>query len=148
MIYRIRHQTIVHYDAPVQLARLNLRLRPTILNMAPGTRVVSNSFTMEAWQPDETVNVGGDCTSWCTAHMWIVPAKAAGTWQLGSNPLTLTQEFQMLTGTLGTTAISDAKLRGSEITFTAGGTKYTGQVSGNSMKGTTAAGTAWTATKK
>ena len=130
------------------LPSLNLRLRPTILNMTPGTRVVSNSFTMEAWQPDETVNVGGDCTSWCTAHMWIVPAKAAGTWQLGSNPLTLTQEFQMLTGTLGTTAISDAKLRGSEITFTAGGTKYSGQVSGNSMKGTTAAGTAWTATKK
>ena len=54
----------------------------------------------------------------------------------------------MLSGTLGTTAISDAKMRGREITFTAGGTKYTGQVSGNSMKGTTAAGTAWTATKK
>ena len=54
----------------------------------------------------------------------------------------------MLSGTLGTTAISDAKMRGDEITFTAGGTKYTGQVSGNSMKGTTAAGAAWTATKK
>ena len=64
------------------LPSLNLRLRPTILNMAPGTRVVSNSFTMEAWQPDETVNVGGDCTSWCTAHLWIVPAKvrAHGSW--------------------------------------------------------------------
>ena len=103
---------------------------------------------MEDWEDDFTETISGECTSWCTAHMWIVPAKAAGTWQLGSNPLTLTQEFQMLTGTLGTTAISDAKLRGSEITFTAGGTKYTGQVSGNSMKGTTAAGTAWTATKK
>ncbi len=130
------------------LPSLNLRLRPTILNMAPGTRVVSNSFTMEAWQPDETVNIGGDCTSWCTAHLWIVPEKVQGTWQLGSSALTLTQEFQVLSGTLGTTAISDAKMRGREITFTAGGTKYTGQVSGSSMKGSTAAGTAWTATKK
>jgi hypothetical protein len=130
------------------LPSLNLRLRPTILNMAPGTRVVSNSFTMEAWQPDESVNIGGDCTSWCTAHLWIVPEKVQGTWQLGSSALTLTQEFQVLSGTLGTTAISDAKMRGREITFTAGGTKYTGQVSGSSMKGSTAAGTAWTATKK
>jgi hypothetical protein len=130
------------------LPSLNLRLRPTILNMAPGTRVVSNSFTMEAWQPDETANIGGDCTSWCTAHLWIVPAKVDGTWQLGSNSLTLKQEFQMLSGTLGTTAIADAKMTGSQIAFTSGGTKYTGTVSGNSMKGTTAAGTAWTATKK
>ena len=60
------------------LPSLNLRLRPTILNMTPGTRVVSNSFTMEAWQPDETANIGGDCTSWCTAHLWIVPEKVAG----------------------------------------------------------------------
>jgi hypothetical protein len=130
------------------LPSINLRLRPTILAMAPGTRVVSNSFTMEAWQPDETQNVGGDCTSWCTAHLWIVPAKVAGTWQLGSSALTLTQEFQVLSGTLGTAAISDAKMRGDEITFTAGGTKHTGKVSGKSMRGTTAAGAAWTATAK
>jgi hypothetical protein len=130
------------------LPSLNLRLRPTILNMTPGTRVVSNSFTMEAWQPDETQNIGGDCTSWCTAHLWIVPAKVEGTWQVGSNALTLTQQFQMLSGTLGSGAIADAKMRGDEITFTAGGTKYTGRVSGKSMRGTTAAGAAWTATMK
>ena len=130
------------------LPSLNLRLRPTILNMTPGTRVVSNSFTMEAWQPDETQNIGGDCTSWCTAHMWIVPAKVEGTWQVGTNALALTQEFQMLSGTLGSGAITEGKMRGDEITFTAGGTKYTGRVSGNSMRGTTAAGAAWTATRK
>jgi precorrin-6B methylase 2 len=60
------------------LPSINLRLRPTILNMKPGTRVVSNSFTMEAWQADATTTVEGDCTTWCTAYLWIVPAKAEG----------------------------------------------------------------------
>src|SRR6187402_2813582 len=53
------------------LPSINLRLRPTILNMKPGTRIVSNSFTMDTWQADETATVGGDCTSWCTAYLWI-----------------------------------------------------------------------------
>jgi hypothetical protein len=77
-----------------------------------------------------------------------VPAKVEGTWQLGSNALTLTQQFQMLTGTLGSNALSAGRLTGDAITFVAGGTTYTGTVNGNSMKGTTATGTAWSATKK
>ena len=60
------------------LPQLNMKLRPTILNMRPGTRIVSNTFTMEDWTPDETQTVGGDCVSWCTAHLWIVPAKVTG----------------------------------------------------------------------
>ena len=129
------------------LPSINLRLRPTILKMAPGTRVVSNSFTMDNWQPDQSETVGGDCTSWCTAHLWIVPANVEGTWKLGTNTLTLTQQFQMLSGTLGSNPIGEGKLRGNEISFTVGTTKYTGTVSGNTMKGTTAGGTAWTASK-
>ncbi len=129
------------------LPSLNVRLRPTILNMAPGTRIVSNTFTMEAWQPDDSQTVGGDCTSWCTAHLWIVPAKVDGAWKLGPNTLTLTQQFQMLSGTLGTMPIGEGKLRGDEISFTVGNTKYTGKVSGTSMRGTTAGGAAWTASK-
>ena len=66
------------------LPSINLKLRPTILNMTPGTRIVSNSFTMDDWQPDESQTIGGDCTSWCTAHLWIVPAKVEGTWKLGA----------------------------------------------------------------
>jgi hypothetical protein len=116
--------------------------------MRPGTRIVSNSFTMDDWTADATTTVEGDCTTWCTAYLWIVPAKAEGTWQLGSNALTLTQKYQTLTGTVGSNAISNGRLRGDEITFTAGGTTYTGTVSGNSMKGTTSTGTAWSATKK
>jgi precorrin-6B methylase 2 len=130
------------------LPSINLRLRPTILNMRPGTRIVSNSFTMDDWTADATTTVEGDCTTWCTAYLWIVPAKAEGSWQLGSNTLTLTQKYQNLTGTLGSNAISNAKLRGDEITFSAGGTTYTGTVSGSSMKGTTGTGTAWSASKK
>jgi SAM-dependent methyltransferase len=123
------------------LPEINLRLRPAILEMAPGTRVVSNSFTMNDWEPDETSRVTEDCTSWCTAYLWIVPAKVEGTWRLAGSELTLAQQFQKLTGTLrtGTNAvpIADGRLRGDEITFTAGDTTYTGRVSGGAMEGLT-----------
>jgi hypothetical protein len=128
------------------LPSINMRLRPQILNMRPGTRIVSNTFTMEDWQADETSVIGGDCVSWCTALLWIVPAKVEGTWKMSQGNLTLKQQFQMVSGTLGTTTISDGKLRGDEITFTAGGTKYTGKVNGNTITGT-ANGQAFTASK-
>lgn len=130
------------------LPAINMRLRPTILNMKPGTRVVSNSFTMENWQPDESATVTNECSSYCTAHLWIVPAKVAGTWQLPQGALTLTQEFQMVSGTLGTVAIAEGRLRGDEIAFSAGNSKYTGRVDGNTMRGTIAGGGAWTATRR
>jgi hypothetical protein len=130
------------------LPQLNMKLRPTILNMRPGTRIVSNTFTMEDWTPDETQTVGGDCVSWCTAHLWIVPAKVQGSWDVpGRGALTLNQTFQMLSGTLGSAQVSNGKLRGDEITFTAGGTTYTGKVNGTSMA-LTANGTKLTATRK
>jgi Methyltransferase domain len=132
------------------LPDLNLRLRPKLLDMAPGTRVVSNSFRMEAWEPDQTETVSEDCTSWCTALLWIVPAKVEGTWRMPQGDLTLSQQFQMLTGTLGSTPIADGRLRGSEITFTVGGAHYTGQVKGTSMQGTVKGGNGgtWSATKR
>ncbi len=130
------------------LPSINMRLRPKILDMAPGTRIVANTFTMEDWQADQTETVSADCVSWCTALLWIVPAKVAGTWQLGKDALTLTQSFQMLQGTLGSAAISDAKMTGADIAFTAGGVRYTGKVDGASMKGTTSAGASFTATRK
>jgi hypothetical protein len=130
------------------LPQLNMRLRPAILNMRPGTRIVSNTFTMEDWTPDQTETVGGECVSWCTAHLWIVPAKVQGTWDVpGRGTLTLNQTFQMLSGTLGNAQVSAGKLRGDEITFTAGGTNYTGKVDGNTMT-LSAGGAKLTATKK
>jgi len=124
------------------LPSINMRLRPTILKMKPGTRVVSNTFTMEDWQPDQTETISGDCVSWCTALLWIVPAQVDGTWQLGNNALTLKQNFQMLTGTLGSTKVA-GRLRGDEITLTADNMKYVGKVEGNTMKGSS-----WSATRK
>jgi len=131
------------------LPGINLKLRPTILNMKPGTRIVTNTFTMDDWEEDAKETVEKDCTTWCTALLWIVPAKVEGTWTVGSETLTLQQKYQMLTGTLGTAAVT-GRLRGNEVTLTAGNTTYKGQVNGNAMSGTTTGGRNgnWSATKK
>jgi len=129
------------------LPTLNLKLRPTLLDLKPGTRIVSNSFTMEDWEADETATIAEDCTSWCTALFWIIPAKVEGTWHVGQDALTLKQVFQRITGTLGGKPISEGKLRGDEITFNVGTAKYTGRVNGNAMKGTVSGGGAWSATR-
>jgi precorrin-6B methylase 2 len=132
------------------LPDINLKLRPKILDLKPGTRIVSKTFTMEEWQADETATVTEGCSSWCTALLWIVPAKVDGTWKLPQGQLALKQEFQMVTGTLTTNGkavpISNGRLRGDQIMFAAGGTTYTGRVNGNTIQGTQN-GTAWTATK-
>jgi precorrin-6B methylase 2 len=132
------------------LPSINLRLRPKILDLKPGTRIVSNTFTMDDWQADESSTIGGDCTSWCTAHLWIVPAKVEGAWQLAQGALTLSQKYQMVSGTLGTTPITEGRLRGEEITFTVGNAKYAGRVSGNTMRGTITGGSggSWSATRR
>ena len=124
------------------LPSINEKLRPKILDLKPGTRIVSNSFRMGEWQPDQSETVA-DCTSYCNALLWIVPAKVDGAWRLGNQDLTLKQDFQNLSGTLGTTPITNAKLDGANISFTAGTTKYSGTVDGTTMKGSN-----WTATKK
>ncbi len=116
------------------LPSINMKLRPTILNLKPGTRIVSNTFTMEDWQADETESVTGDCSSWCTALLWIVPAKVEGTWQTPKGELKLTQQFQNISGTLGGTAIADGKLRGDAISFKVDSTAYTGTVNGTTIK--------------
>src|SRR5499433_2799965 len=132
------------------LPEINIRLRPKILEMKPGTRVVSNSFTMGEWTADETFTAANGCGSWCTAYLWIVPAKVEGTWQLPQGEMTLKQTFQMITGGLksgSNTTQVNGKLNGDQISFTAGGVQYTGHVSGNSMEGT-ANGNKWSATRR
>jgi SAM-dependent methyltransferase len=129
------------------LPTINERLRPKLLELPPGTRVVSNSFPMGDWKPDRSETVSQGCSNYCTALMWVVPAKAAGTWQMDGQRLTLKQSFQNLEGTLGSNAISDAKLEGKKIVFTANGVRYEGMVDGNAMKGTAAGGKAWSARK-
>jgi hypothetical protein len=133
------------------LPSINIKLRPKILDLKPGTRIVSNSFDMEDWKPDEDATVSG-CDHWCTAHLWIVPAKVGGTWKLPQGDLTLKQTFQMVSGTIKSGNVItpvNGQLNGDQITFTAGGAQYTGRVNGNSMEGTTKGGSNgnWTATR-
>ncbi len=122
------------------LPSINVKLRPKILAMRPGTRVVSNSFTMDAWEPDETSNVSreqGCGTSWCTAHFWVVPAQFAGTWRLPVGELALEQRFQMLNGTLQSakgTEIVSGKVVGTEAYFTAGGRAYRVRRNGDALE--------------
>jgi hypothetical protein len=137
------------------LPSLNLKLRPTLLDLRPGTRIVSNTFTMGDWEADDTAGVKGDDDSYYnTALLWIVPAKVAGRWKMPQGELTLKQSFQMVAGSLaggpspGT--ISGGRLRGEEITFNVGSVRYSGRVSGNTMSGTVTSGGAsapWTATR-
>ncbi len=126
------------------LPDINLKLRPKILNLKPGTRIVSNSFTMGDWKADETATVKDGCASYCTALLWIVPAKVDGTWQLGDGELALKQTYQTISGSLrrggNSVAIANGKLNGDQIMFNAGGSVYTGKVSGNSMQGTISSG--------
>ena len=132
------------------LPRINLELRPTILNMKPGTRVVSNAFDMGEWKPDQTTNLKENCSSWCTAYLWIVPAKVDGTWKTDNGQIRFNQEFQNISGTMtvnGKEQQITGKLDGDKIRFNAGGTEYTGTVSGNTISGTRAKGGSWKATR-
>lgn len=132
------------------LPTINMKLRPTLLDLKPGTRIVSNTFTMEDWASDETQSITEDCVSWCSAHLWIVPAKVEGSWQMPGGDLVLMQQFQMVTGTLGGQAIADGRLRGDQLTFKVNGATYTGRVNGATITGTVAGGPGgqWNATRK
>ena len=133
------------------LPDINLKLRPKILNLKPGTRIVSNSFTMGDWKADDTVSVKNGCVSYCTAYLWIVPAKVEGTWQVGDGELTLKQTYQMVSGDLKrggkTVQLANGKLKGDRIMFNAGGSVYTGRVNGNGMEGTISSGGDWKASR-
>ena len=128
------------------LPELNLRLRPTILNMKPGTRVTSHQFTMGDWEPDETAEI-----DYRSAYLWIVPAKVEGAWTLreqGSNAqyaVNLTQKYQKITGEVAAGSAKQplvgATVRGEEIRFAFNDDKgvtrtLTGTVRGNELTGT------------
>jgi SAM-dependent methyltransferase len=119
------------------LPEINLKLRPKILGLKPGTRIVSNTFTMGDWKADETADPNGCDGSWCTALLWIVPAKAAGTYKTPHGEVTLKQQFQMLSGTLRTgrkTLALQGRVRGEDVTFRAGGREYRGRIKGSQLE--------------
>jgi len=143
------------------LPGLNLKLRPKLLNMKPGTRLVSHQFNMDDWEPDERTSLEGRL-----AFLWIVPAKVQGEWQLKASgqtrDLTLTQKFQKINGHIKIGALEaglrDATLHGDRISFAwvdNSGVRhdFSGRVSGNQMEGTVRSGDGrdegrWTAAKR
>ena len=137
------------------LPSINLKLRPKLLDMKPGTRIVSNSFDLGEWTADETSSINGeDCVSHCTAYFWIVPAKVEGEWQTPKGKLTLEQKYQVVSGRLVNgnviTPVTEGKLTGNQIAFTAGGIRYTGTVDGGTITGKANTGgkeESWTAKK-
>ncbi|HUQ76333.1 MAG TPA: class I SAM-dependent methyltransferase [Burkholderiales bacterium] len=127
------------------LPALNMKLRPTILSMKPGTRVVSHSFTMEDWEADEISTMDGR-----RAYFWMVPANVMGTWTLDAggqkNEVTLEQTFQKINGSIALNptvhaGLREARMRGAQISFAyvdqAGQRReFAGQVNGRQMQGT------------
>jgi SAM-dependent methyltransferase len=142
------------------LPNINLKLRPRLLDLKPGTRIVSNTFSMSDWEPDHEVaievsypeNKYSDRTTdnwndWNKALLWIVPAKVDGAWKFKEGTLTLRQKFQMLYGNYESgnkaTNITDGRINGNTITFFIDGEKYTGHLTGDkTLVGTVTSGTA------
>ena len=125
------------------LPEINLKLRPKILGMKPGTRVVSNSFDMGDWKADQTIDPVDKCETYCNAFLWIVPAKVAGAWTTPQGKLELKQKFQLISGTLASgnvVAPVKGRLDGAVITFTAADTRYSGRVTSTAIEGTSKTG--------
>lgn len=130
-----------------------MKLQSKFLDLKPGARIVGNTFGFRDWSPDEQETITTDCSSWCTALLWIVPAKVEGTWQSPQGELTLKQQYQMLTGTLtagGRSGPIAGRLRGDHISFTVAGAEYSGRVNGDTIEGTVKSESrsdAWRATR-
>ena len=142
------------------LPELNLRLRPALLALRPGTRVVSHMFKMQDWEPDETSYLGNT-----PVYLWIVPAQVGGTWRLALQggaafDVDLEQTFQAIGGTVDLSPIRaglrEARLRGDEVRFAFVDAKgllheLTGRATGDGMEGTYRAGAKagrWTARRR
>ena len=117
---------------------MNIRLRPKLLDLKPGTRIVANTFGIGDWNADRTSTITGNCERWCIARLWIVPTKVAGKWQLLQGELTIKQSYQTFSGTLaGRSGVMRVagRLRADEIFFAAGKTRFTGRVAGDVIEG-------------
>jgi len=122
------------------LPEINLKLRPRLLDLKPGTRIVSNTFTMGEWEADLEVTTEENWNSWNTAYLWIIPAKVGGQWKLGEGELDLVQEYQFVRGTfkagIRSHTVTDGRLEGNTFAFKINDDTYTGVVSDRIIKGT------------
>jgi SAM-dependent methyltransferase len=124
------------------LDELNVKLRPALLALKPGTRILSNTFRMGDWEPDVSEAAPPGCLNWCWLYLWIVPARVEGAWRSSQGPLVLTQQYQRVTGALGTGAlaltVSEGGVNGEQLRFKAGGAEYRGRVTRDVIEGTIA----------
>ena len=120
------------------------KLTPKFLDLKPGSRIVANTFWVQGWEADATETLQDGCETWCTAHLFIIPAKAGGRWRTPRGELTLTQKYQMVEGTLaegtGTPATVKGRLRGDALTLTIGATEYQGRLNGDTLDASARAG--------
>lgn len=131
------------------------KLQDKFLALKPGTRIVLNTFKVEGWEADATESVS-ECTSWCTSYLVVVPAQVAGNWQFPGGRLSLSQQFQMVSGDLtarnnAVTPITSGRMSGEQIRLTIGDTEYSGRVQGDRIEGTMTTGKrqqTWTATRQ
>jgi SAM-dependent methyltransferase len=135
------------------LAPDNLRrLEPKFRRLAPGTRIVANTFGIDGWTPDRDEAVGGsECHAWCRVMLYTVPAVVEGVWREGGSRFEIVQNVQRLSGERTRARVSmpvEGRVEGTRVRFTAGGFVYTGIVSGDRIRGTVEARghrRAWTA---
>jgi len=107
------------------LPEIMRKLSPKFLALKPGTRIVSNTFPIEGWRPEETDKGPGECTSWCTVLLYLVPANVGGTWRLAQGELVLVQNAQRISGMINSAGasvpVSNGRVQGDQILFTVGG---------------------------
>ena len=117
---------------------MNIRLRPKLLALKAGARIVANTFAIGDWNPDQSFTISDNCEKFCSGRLWLVPSRVAGRWKLPQGELVIKQNYQSFSGTLtsgnGAAPIS-GRIRGDQIAFTASGTEYTGKVDGAVMEG-------------
>jgi SAM-dependent methyltransferase len=115
------------------------RLSPKFMELAPGTRIVSNTYRIDGWEETDVAYGDNFCITWCTAYLYLVPAKVAGAWRLPDGEVRFTQEMQSLSGTLvypgGRHVPATGEVKGDHVKFTAGLNLYSGRVRGDEMTG-------------
>jgi len=129
------------------LTELNIKLQPTLLNLKPGTRIVSNTFAMGSWEPDAHILAEGEVSG----YFWVVPAKVEGRWTFTGIPnwstaqVKITQKSQKFDGDVSIdqtlTQRIEGRLRGAQISFDFNDDQnkpqtFIGIVSKNKMHGT------------
>jgi precorrin-6B methylase 2 len=116
------------------------QLKDKFLALPPGTRIVLNTLAIEGWEADVTESIEGDCVSWCTALLHIVPAQVGGAWRFEGGEMAVAQDFQKLQVTLTAGGQvhppATGRMNGRVMQFSAAGRTYSGEVDGGRITGT------------